>query len=74
MKRLLAISALLLILTGCGLAAERDVQAYHGCIARHSQDPVVCEAPRQAYQTDLPAIAYDGAEGVVTAGAGAPGL
>jgi hypothetical protein len=65
---------LLSILNGCGLAADRDVRAYNGCIARHSEDPVVCEAARQAYETDPPSVAYDGREGTVADAGHAPGL
>jgi hypothetical protein len=51
-KRLLIVSAFPLLLNGCGLAAGRDVRAYDTCLARHPQDPVVCEGPRQAYEVD----------------------
>jgi hypothetical protein len=51
-KRLLILSALAILLNGCGLAADRDVRAYNICLARHSQDAVVCEGPRQAYEVD----------------------
>ena len=39
-------------LMGCSFAASRDVLAYDACIARHPQDTVVCEGPRQAYELD----------------------
>ncbi len=52
MKRLLIISALSILLAGCGLAAGRDVRAYNTCVARHPQDAIVCEGPRQAYEVD----------------------
>jgi len=51
-KRLLIVSALYIVLSGCGLAAGRDVRAYNTCLARHPQDAVVCEGPRQAYEVD----------------------
>jgi hypothetical protein len=51
-KRLLIVSALPVVLSGCGLAADRDVRAYNTCLARHPQDAVVCEGPRQAYDVD----------------------
>jgi hypothetical protein len=51
-KRLLIVSALSILLSGCGLAAGRDVRAYNTCVARHPQDAVVCEGPRQAYELD----------------------
>jgi hypothetical protein len=53
-NRLLIVPALAVLLSGCSLAAERDVRAYNACISRHPQDMVVCEAPRQAYEVDLP--------------------
>lgn len=51
-KRLLIVSALSILLSGCGLAAGRDLRAYNTCVARHPQDAVVCEGPRQAYELD----------------------
>jgi hypothetical protein len=51
-KRLLIVSLLSILLSGCGLAAGRDVRAYNACLARHPQDAVVCEGPRQAYEVD----------------------
>ena len=54
MNRLLIVPALAVLLSGCSLAAERDVRAYNACISRHPQDMVVCEGPRQAYEVDLP--------------------
>jgi len=56
MKRLLIVSALSILLSGCGLAAGRDVRAYHICLARYPQDAVVCEGPRQAYEVDHPIL------------------
>jgi hypothetical protein len=44
--------ALSILLSGCGLAAGRDVRAYNTCLARHQQEAVVCEGPRQAYELD----------------------
>ena len=55
-KRLLIVSLLFIILNGCGLAAGRDVRAYNTCLARHPQDAVVCEGPRQAYEVDNSAL------------------
>ena len=52
MKRLLIVSAFLVVLSGCGLGEGRDVRAYNTCLARHPQDVVVCEGPRQAYEVD----------------------
>jgi hypothetical protein len=49
-KRLFIVSAFLVILSGCGLSASLDVRAYDNCLARHPQDTVVCEGPRQAYE------------------------
>ncbi len=54
MNRLLIVPALAVLLSGCSLAAERDVRAYNACISRHPQDMVVCEGPRRAYEVDLP--------------------
>jgi len=51
-RRLLILSAFPVLLSGCGLAADRDVRAYNTCLARHPQDTVVCEGPRQAYEVD----------------------
>jgi hypothetical protein len=53
-NRLLILPTLAVLLSGCSLAAERDVRAYNACISRHPQDMVVCEGPRQAYEVDLP--------------------
>jgi hypothetical protein len=53
-KSLLVATALALLLSGCNLAANRDVRAYNACLARHAQDMVVCEGPRQAYEAELP--------------------
>jgi hypothetical protein len=49
-KRLFIVSALLALVSGCGLGAGPDVRAYDNCLARHPQDTVVCEGPRQAYE------------------------
>jgi hypothetical protein len=54
-KSLLVASALAVVLSGCNLAANRDLRAYNACLARHSQDSVICEGPRQAYEVD-PAV------------------
>jgi hypothetical protein len=51
-KRLLIVSALLVLVSGCGLGTGRDVRAYNTCLSRHPQDVVVCEGPRQAYEMD----------------------
>jgi hypothetical protein len=53
-KRLLILSALPVLLGGCGFAGDRDIRAYNTCLARHPQDAVVCEGPRQAYEVDHP--------------------
>jgi len=58
--RLLIASALLFIVTGCGIASDRDTRVYDACVVRHAQNPLVCEAPLQAYRvdaSDLPARA-----------------
>jgi hypothetical protein len=51
-NRLLIVPALAVLLSGCSLDASRDVRAYNTCLARHPQDVVVCEGPRQAYETE----------------------
>jgi len=38
------------LLNGCRLATDRDVRAYDTCLARHPQEVVLCEGPRQAYE------------------------
>jgi hypothetical protein len=52
-NRLPIVSALAVLLSGCSLAGNRDVQAYNACLSRHPQDVVVCEGPRQAYEVDV---------------------
>jgi len=54
--RPLIASALLLVVTACGTAPDRDARAYNACALRHAQDPLVCEGPRQAYELE-PSIA-----------------
>jgi hypothetical protein len=49
-RRLLIASAITIILTGCGLPAERDVRVYDNCRSRHPQETALCEGPRQAYE------------------------
>jgi hypothetical protein len=51
-NRLLIVPGLAVLLSGCSLGASRDVRAYNTCLARHPQDVVVCEGPRQAYETE----------------------
>src|SRR5215471_7551429 len=51
-KRLIIISALPVLMTGCGLSADLDVRAYNTCLSRHPQDAVICEGPRQAYELE----------------------
>ena len=55
-KRLLILLAFPVVVGGCGLSADRDDRAYNTCLARHPQDAVVCEGPRQAYELDQPAF------------------
>jgi hypothetical protein len=52
LKHLFIASALTIVLTACGLPAERDVRAYDGCMSRHPQEAALCEGPRQAYEVD----------------------
>jgi hypothetical protein len=51
-KRLLIVSASLVTLSGCGLGEGLNIRAYNNCLARHPEDAVVCEGPRQAYEVD----------------------
>ena len=51
-KRLLIASAFSVLVNGCGLGEGRDGRAYNTCLARHPEDAVVCEGPRQAYEVD----------------------
>jgi hypothetical protein len=51
-KQLLILSTLGIVLTGCALAAGRDVRAYSACLARHPSETALCERPRQAYEVD----------------------
>ena len=48
----IAALAVAILLTGCGLPAERDVRAYDACMSRHRQEAALCEGPRQAYEVD----------------------
>lgn len=52
LKHLFIASALTIVLTACGLPAERDVRAYDACMSRHPQEAALCEGPRQAYEVD----------------------
>jgi hypothetical protein len=51
-NRLLPVMAFLVLLSGCGLGAGPDVRVYKTCLSGHSQDAVVCEGPRQAYELE----------------------
>jgi len=53
----------LLLVSGCGVAPDRSLQAANACLIRHPQDAPLCEAPRQAYQVDLPIVATGSAPG-----------
>jgi hypothetical protein len=55
-KHLLLASALTLVLAGCTVPADRAVRAYDACVARHPQETVICEGPRQAYEADTPTL------------------
>jgi hypothetical protein len=52
-KHLIILSIFPVHITVCGLAGDRDVRAYNGCLARHPQELVVCDGPRQAYEVDV---------------------
>jgi hypothetical protein len=49
-QQLLIASALLTIVGACSLPADRETRAYNVCLARHPQEPAVCEGPRQGYE------------------------
>jgi len=66
--RLLIASALLLIVTACNTAPDRDARAYNACALRHAQDPLVCEAPLQAYRVDASDLPARAAVRAATAG------
>jgi hypothetical protein len=51
-KHLVIASALAILVTGCGLPADRAVRAYDACMSRHPQEATLCEGPRQAYEVD----------------------
>ena len=51
-QKLLIALAFSLFVSACTLPAGRDIRAYNVCIARHAQEAVVCEGPRQAYEVD----------------------
>jgi hypothetical protein len=51
-QQLLIASALSLIVSASSLPADRGARAYNVCLARHPQEPGVCEGPRQAYKVD----------------------
>jgi hypothetical protein len=78
-QQLLIASAFSLIVSACSLPADRETRAYNACLARHSQEAVICEGLREAYEIDAsdiparaiashPAAGYIG--GVGPAGAG----
>ena len=54
----------LLLVSGCGVAPDRSLQVVNACLTRHPQDAPLCEAPRQAYQVDLPIVAARSALGL----------
>ena len=56
MQQLFLFTVLIAVLTGCGFPADRAVHAYDTCIARHPQEVVVCEGPRESYQVDTPTL------------------
>jgi hypothetical protein len=51
-KHVLIALTVAILLTGCGLPAERNVRAYDACMSRHPQDAPLCEGPREAYEVD----------------------
>ena len=75
-KRLLMVSAFLVILSGCGLGMGLDVRAYNTCLSRHPEDAVICEEPRRAYEVDPIIVqarsARGGPSGAYEEGVGSP--
>ena len=55
-KQMFVASAVILVLAGCAVPADRALRAYDACIARHPQEVVLCEGPRQAYEADTPTL------------------
>ena len=67
--RLLVPLSLLLIVTACAMSSDRDARAYIVCVVRHAQDPLVCDALREAYRVDVSDIPPRAAVPVPPAGA-----
>ena len=59
-----AVLPCLLLFSACGLAPDREAQAFDNCLTRHPQDAPLCEAPRQAYELALPNVAASSAPGL----------
>lgn len=57
-KHLVVAAALAILVTGCGLPADRAVRAYDACMSRHPQEAALCEGPRQAYEADMSTSTY----------------
>ena len=57
MKMLLVVVPILLFFCGCTVTQDRGVQAYNACLLRHPNETPLCEAPRDAYQPDVPTVA-----------------
>jgi hypothetical protein len=57
MKMLFVVVAPLLLFCGCTVTQDRDVRVYNACLLRHPNETALCEAPRQAYQPDVPTVA-----------------
>jgi hypothetical protein len=57
MKMFLVVLPILLLFCGCAVTQDRDVRAYDACLARHPNETPLCEAPREAYQPDVPSVA-----------------
>jgi hypothetical protein len=56
LRQLLIVSGLAIALTACGSPTTLNVLAYDACIARHAQEPALCEGPLQAYELDPTAV------------------
>jgi hypothetical protein len=63
MKTLPVVLPLLLLFCGCAVTQDRDVRAYNACLLRHPNETALCEAPRQAYQPDVPNFAASSSPG-----------
>ncbi len=74
MKRLAIAGAVLLVLSGCALAArdrarndlEQSKAAYKECLQQHPDDASACEVLQKIYEADLQALRALSRRGTVT--------